>query len=747
MSELKNNHLEEKIVLNRIDPDSIIINRKRISEDYTILHLSVAVEDGVKYINFQSYIRKEICTDECASNKIVSTYQDGRSDYYIMFEKLTSEEKRTLVDNIINKSSKLKGAKKIDVKKIDISVNNYFIIINLFLNSINTPVVNGSGFLNTIGTCSNFIEESKKDEKIRFLDIFVDKDLYLINNVTTYMQARYYYKNTRDPGNIKEKQGVFSIDKALGMFIEPYLELTNDEKTNSDKAAEINENLYVRRSFLNRKVPSGKASVKTHSFAVTQNLTKVDIIKKVLERFEDYFADYISFDFEKINPEDYTSFFKKDLKKYAEKEGKIVKDILRNKKIIFLDAICDEFSDKWISEQIEILTKGVESEKRDPQTKEMKPVFTDIFGCKDEKMFLLSPSNIFSVPFDKKEIKDENSYYILVTKEKDYYENSKETDPYIKKHNGYIIQTQNIKTELNKENRDKRQKDKSIIFEYSLKNYDIIINKDIIRQTLYSLIIEESLRSLKTDFCYSENITFFKVYKFETSENKEEEICCKIDMFNDGTLAKEYISKKDISNKSNTGINSDFRKVFAIYSSYYSDVNSVECVIKYNGDMYTVLTTRLSALPDYSGIDYLIKTNQYMAKKKKEGNGSTESSVEDADEFSKKNLNRAKKIVLGIWAGYYDLHTFYLGDYFYYLPANVSSNNTPRNLQNAPVGRCIIPSSPLVEQESVKDLFDQVLAKDFGYQFLNNLKIPSSLFGAKLLNEYYDYIAREVYGV
>lgn len=297
-----------------------------------------------------------------------------------------------------------------------------------------------------------------------------------------------------------------------------------------------------------------------------------------------------------------------------------------------------------------------------------------------------------------------------------------------------MIQTQNVKTSLNSKERKKRKNDKSYIPEFNIENYDVDINKDILRQTIFSLIIEDCLNKEICPFCYNEELKFYKIYKLKHKETQKNasNYCLSINITNTGLLEKKYISEDKVSNPETY---EEYKYIFSKYNDYFGNNNQIDCIVKWRNNLYTILSDEITAIPDYNGEDYLIENNLYLADVKND-NGIIGK--------SEKNINRKSNIVQSIWGGFYDLQTFTLNNNFYYLPSPYKSIGAPINIQNSPVGRYIEPNGINLNKNNSKELFENVLIKDFGSAFLNNLKMPSNLLGVKFLNAYNNELKRDL---
>lgn len=708
-----NNQFERKIILNKINNDSLKINERKLYKDFSFIKLSTKCDPNVKYYNFKSLLLGDTEFEKLLCDNIASVLNVGCYDFYIMLTKKDEYLTSKIIDKILENAKLLSGFETLSVRETNDFANKEYILLNLLLNYI-PKLNNDESFLNASGKCSYFLEEIKKEQKIRFLEFLFNEENVFINSVSSYLVASHYFKNTKDADFIKNKQSIYNIRRTFSGYV---IEVTSSKKEDFHNK----EHLYVNRSYLTKGIRHGKASIKTHSFSISESPEKNKIIEKVLNDFYDYFSEYVSFDFLNLKEQDYKCYTVDSLKKETEQEENMIKNILKDKEIVFIDAINSESSKKWINEQIDMLVKGKMTNVKGNE------IERDIFGKEKNEMFLLNRDNIHVCEYDDS-LKNKDTYYILVTLDKDDYKNKK--DPYIKSHLGYTIQTQNLKTSLSNAGYEKmkKNKNKGITLENTLENYKLDINKDILRQTLFSLIIEEQLNLSRTCFSYSDDITFYKQFKIEKekekrAEEKYDEYYVTVRINSNGTLEKSV-------EKSTSKLNDTNQIIYTIYQSYYNNSNSIECIIGWKGNLYIVLKSKLSALPDYKLIKELKLKGEYMAPSK------------DGKERSKKNINRAKHIVSSVWGGYYDVHTFFINNKFCFLPSPLSSKNVVASIQNAPVGRYIVPYGINLSKADAKDLFD-VLSKDFGSRFLNNLRFPSLFFGNKLLSEYFEHYSRE----
>lgn len=492
----------------------------------------------------------------------------------------------------------------------------------------------------------------------------------------------------------------------------------------------------MKKAYLDKDNPVGKASIRVHSFNASSILPqKNKVIESMLNNFFCYFSKYIEFNFVKLEKDQYSLYQEKDFKEFKLAEENIIKSYLANRKIIFIDTINNDLSKKWIDFQVDLLTKGELVQRRD---KDKTIFYRDMFG-NAKNLFLVNPENIRIVSYDDFKFEDKNAYHILLTYKKEEYSFIEEEDPYIRKHGSYIIQTQNIRTYLNDFAKEIKENNKNFVCEYNTIYYNIVINKDIVRQTLYSLIIEDNLTNEKTKFSYTEDLSFFKIYNLKnSSQERGVKYCLNIKIFKDGKIDKSYITENDLKNETKYDL---YKKVFSIYKSYYDRSENIDCVICYKNQFFIVASNKISALPDFEAQNYLKSIDAYLATPRKSSDPEKQNS--EKEKKPSKKINRKSNIVKAVWGSYYDLKTFFINNKFCFLPSPAFSVGAPINLQNAPVGRYIISKDFTFNKYDAETLFENILFRDFGSQFLNNLKLPSTFFGVKLLNEYFAQIERE----
>lgn len=194
--------------------------------DYIILKLNILNDDeNIKYYNFQSLLFGDKNLEDFLSKKLQSVFKEDRKNFYMLISKDAKTSVNAIINLIINNSQNKELASNINISNYFLNTGDEYILLNLFLNSLSKKL-SSSSFINSLGECNYFIEELKDDKKIRFLKFSVNQKYLLLNNIITYMEAKYYLDNNKngdklDDEKSKEQKYFFISENTKDHFIKP----------------------------------------------------------------------------------------------------------------------------------------------------------------------------------------------------------------------------------------------------------------------------------------------------------------------------------------------------------------------------------------------------------------------------------------------------------------------------------------------------------------------------------------------